>query len=78
MPLLLSNDDAAQLLTLQESVDALREAVAEWAQGDAAAIPRHNFFVPAAERGQYFQFGLMSGGSKNRRLPGSRDHATSY
>lgn len=68
MPLLLSNDDAAQLLTLKESVAALREAVAEWAAGDAAAIPRHNFFVPAGEQGQYFQFGIMSGGSKNQHL----------
>lgn len=68
MPLLLSNDDAAQLLTLQESVEALREAVGEWAQGDAAAIPRHNFFVPAAQKDHFFQFGIMSGGSKNKHL----------
>ncbi len=68
MPLLLSNDDVADLLTVEESVSSLRDAVAEWARGDANAIPRHNFFAPAAKPGHFFNFGIMSGGSKEQGL----------
>ncbi len=68
MPVLLSNEDVEQLLDVETSVRALESAVREWAHGDAAAIPRHNFFAPAGREGEVFQFGIMSGGSKNDQL----------
>ena len=68
MPLLLNNDDVAQLLNMEDSVRALDDTVREWAQRDAHAIPRHNFFAPAEQPGHYFQFGIMSGGSKHQQM----------
>ncbi len=68
MPYLLSNENVAQALDMETSVRALESAVREWAHGNAAAVPRHNFFAPAGREGEVFQFGVMSGGSKNDQL----------
>ena len=68
MPYLLSNEDVEQVLDMETSVRALDSAVREWAHGNAAAVPRHNFFAPAGREGEVFQFGVMSGGSKNDQL----------
>ena len=63
MALLISNQDAEQVLTMTGCVASIEAAVKEYYQGDATCRPRIDVWAPAGDKG-YYQWGSMEGTSR--------------
>jgi len=61
MPLLISNDVTARVLTVPDAVAAMENAFRQLANGDAAFQPRTDFWSPTATVGDYFRWGSLIG-----------------
>ena len=60
----LSNDDVTELLSMQETMNALRVGFGQLATRDAAHVPRLELWSPAAQESGYHCLGSMSGTTK--------------
>ncbi len=63
MTLILNNDDIAQVLTMGETIDALKHAYEELAASEAVCRPRIDIRIPTSDPGKMYQWGTMEGGS---------------
>ena len=61
--LLINNELVKQLLTPRMTIDALRAAYVDLANGDAVCRPRIDIRIPAAAPEHVYQWGSMEGGS---------------
>jgi alanine dehydrogenase len=61
--LLLNNDEVAQVLTIESTIDALELAYRSFADGLAVCRPRIDIRVPTSDPHRYYQWGTMEGGS---------------
>ncbi len=61
--LILSNDDVRQLLTVESTVEALRQSYAEVASGLGVSRPRIDFRMPTRDPDHYYLWSTMDGGS---------------
>lgn len=61
----LGNEEIAELLTMGETMSALRIGFAELATRDAAHVPRMELWSPAAQEDAYYCLGSMSGTTKH-------------
>ena len=59
----LNNDDIAEVLTMQDTVDALEQAYQELARGEAVCRPRIDIQIPTSDPAKTYQWGTMEGGS---------------
>jgi ornithine cyclodeaminase/alanine dehydrogenase-like protein (mu-crystallin family) len=59
--LLLDNADVARLLTMPDTMAALRVVYEEFARGDATYVPRIDVFAPTGRPEDFYQWGSMSG-----------------
>ena len=57
----LSNDDVLELLSMEETMAALRIGFTQLAGGEAAHVPRLELWSPAAEEEAYYCLGSMAG-----------------
>jgi ornithine cyclodeaminase/alanine dehydrogenase-like protein (mu-crystallin family) len=64
MTLILNNDDMAKVLTMEITMDALREAYGELARGEAVCRPRIDIHIPTSDPEKTYQWGTMEGGSR--------------
>ena len=60
----LSNEDVADLLTMEDVVQALREGFDQLAGREAAAVPRLELWSPTARDDAYYCLGSMAGTTK--------------
>ena len=63
MTLILNNDDIASVLTMEETIDALRQAYEELARTEAVCRPRIDIRIPTSDPAKMYQWGTMEGGS---------------
>ena len=63
MTLMLSNDDVARLLSMDEAIGALEESYLGLVSGDAVCRPRIDVRIPTSQPGMTYQWGTMEGGS---------------
>ena len=63
MTLFLSNRDVARVLTMRATIDALEQAYADVAAGEAVCRPRIDIRIPTASPAKNYQWGSMEGGS---------------
>ena len=61
----LDNSDITQLLSMKETMDALRIGYEQLSTGDAAHVPRLELWSPAAASDAYHCLGTMSGSTKH-------------
>lgn len=61
----LNNDVVADLLTMQDTIDALRIGFSQLATGDAAHVPRLELWSPAEQEDAYYCLGSMAGTTKH-------------
>ncbi len=61
----LNNDDVLDLLSMRETMDALRIGFSQLASGDAAHVPRIELWSPAAREDAYYCLGSMAGTTKH-------------
>ena len=61
MTLILNNDDMAKVLTMEITMDALREAYGELARGEAVCRPRIDIHIPTTDPEKTYQWGTMEG-----------------
>ena len=65
MTVILNNDDVAQVLTMEITMAALREAYEELARGEAVCRPRIDIHIPTSDPEKTYQWGTMEGGSRS-------------
>jgi len=65
MALLISNQDAEQVLTMRECLDSIEVGVKEYYEGDATCRPRIDVWAPAGDPTGYYQWGSMEGTSRH-------------
>ena len=63
----LSNDDVLELLSMKDTMDALRIGYAQLASHDAAHVPRIELWSPAEKADGYYCLGSMAGTTKQLR-----------
>ena len=63
MTLILNNDDIASVLTMEETIGALRSAYEELARTEAVCRPRIDIRIPTSDPAKMYQWGTMEGGS---------------
>ena len=63
MTLILNNDDIASVLTMEETIGALRNAYEELARTEAVCRPRIDIRIPTSDPSKMYQWGTMEGGS---------------
>ncbi|MDE2837861.1 MAG: ornithine cyclodeaminase family protein [Chloroflexota bacterium] len=63
MTLILNNDDIASVLTMEETIGALRQAYEELARTEAVCRPRIDIRIPTSDPSKMYQWGTMEGGS---------------
>ncbi len=61
----LTNDDVLDLLSMGETMNALRIGFGQLASGDAAHVPRMELWSPAAQEDAYYCLGSMAGTTKH-------------
>ena len=61
--LILSNDDVRKVLTIEDTIAALRESYADTAAGIAVCRPRIDFRMPTRDTSHYYLWSTMDGGS---------------
>ena len=64
MALLISNQDAEQVLTMRECLDSIEVGVKKYYDGDATCRPRIDVWAPAGDPTGYYQWGSMEGTSR--------------
>jgi ornithine cyclodeaminase/alanine dehydrogenase-like protein (mu-crystallin family) len=64
MTLIINNDDVAQVLTMEITMAALREAYEDLAKGYAVCRPRIDIHIPTSDPEKTYQWGTMEGGSR--------------
>ena len=64
MALLISNQDAEQVLTMTECLDSVEAGVREYYDGDATCRPRIDVWAPSGDPNGYYQWGSMEGTSR--------------
>ncbi|HEY7219840.1 MAG TPA: ornithine cyclodeaminase family protein [Candidatus Binatia bacterium] len=64
MALLISNQDAEQVLTMRECLESIEAGVKEYYEGDATCRPRIDVWAPAGDPKGYYQWGSMEGTSR--------------
>ena len=62
MTLVINNDMVAQVLTMQDTIDALEKAYRDLAEREAVCRPRIDVQIPTRD-GKVYQWGTMEGGS---------------
>ena len=70
--LILSNDDVRKVLTIEATIEALRESYADVASGIAVCRPRIDFRMPTRDTGHYYLWSTMDGGSTRTGYLASR------
>jgi alanine dehydrogenase len=70
--LILHNDDVKQVLTMDMTIDALRQSYTEVATGESACRPRIDFRLPTKNPDRHYQWSTMDGGSPNTGYFASR------
>lgn len=60
--LLLNNDDVKELLTMPMCLEAMEEAFAEFAKGEAIDRPRAHTYIPSPHEGRTYMFKSFEGG----------------
>ena len=63
MTLILNNNDIAAVLTMQDTIDALKKAYEELAHTEAVCRPRIDIRIPTSDPDKMYQWGTMEGGS---------------
>jgi len=63
MTLIISNDDVAKVLTIEDTIAALEQAYRDLAIGEATCRPRIDIRIPTGDPAKNYQFGSMEGGS---------------
>jgi ornithine cyclodeaminase/alanine dehydrogenase-like protein (mu-crystallin family) len=63
MTLLINNDDVKQVLTMDLTLNALRDAYMDLAKGEAVCRPRVDIRIPTSSPERVYQWGTMEGGS---------------
>lgn len=62
--LLLGNDDIAQVLDMDMTMDALQDAYLAVAEGRATCRPRIDIDIPTSDPGLHYRWGTMEGGAQ--------------
>ena len=62
MTLVINNEMVAEVLTMQDTIDALEKAYADLSKNDAVCRPRIDIQIPTKD-GKVYQWGTMEGGS---------------
>ena len=62
MTLIINNEMVAEVLTMQDTIDALEKAYADLSKNDAVCRPRIDIQIPTKD-GKVYQWGTMEGGS---------------
>ncbi len=70
--LILSNDDVRQVLTIEATIEALRESYADVAAGIGVCRPRIDFRMPTQDKRHYYLWSTMDGGSTRTGYLASR------
>ncbi len=81
--LILSNDDVRKVLTIEDTIAALRESYADVASGIGVCRPRIDFRMPTQDPAHYYLWSTMDGGSTRTGYLASRmvsdlRHSESY
>ncbi len=63
MTLIISNHDVAEVLTMQDTIDALEKAYTDLVNKDAVCRPRIDIQIPTSDPEKIYQWGSMEGGS---------------
>ncbi len=63
--LFLNNDDIRSVLTMDMTIDALRQSYTEVATGEGICRPRIDLRFPTSDPSRIYQWGTMEGGSAN-------------
>jgi len=63
MTLIINNHDVEQLLTMEDTIDALEEAYLQLAAKEAVCRPRIDIRIPTSDPARNYQWGTMEGGS---------------
>ena len=61
----LGNDDIVELLSMEDTMEALRIGFSQLASRDAAHVPRMELWSPAAQQDAYYCLGSMAGTTKH-------------
>jgi len=61
MPIIITDDDAARLLSIPESIDAMRVAFRDFAQGRAVNPPRLRYSLPTPDDGRLYTANIHAG-----------------
>jgi alanine dehydrogenase len=64
MALLISNQDAEQVLTMRGCLETIEAGVKEYYDGDATCRPRIDVWAPSGDPDGYYQWGSMEGTSR--------------
>jgi len=72
MALLISNEDAAKVLTIADCIESIEEGVKEYYRGDATCRPRLDVWAPSGDPDGYYQWGSMEGTSKRHKVFATR------
>ena len=59
MTLIISNEDVAKLLTMEETIDALEASYRALVTKEAVCRPRVDIRIPTSEAGKTYQWGTM-------------------
>ena len=63
MTLVINNKDVAQVLTMEDTIDALERAYRDLATREAVCRPRIDIRIPTSDPSRNYQWGSMEGGS---------------
>jgi ornithine cyclodeaminase/alanine dehydrogenase-like protein (mu-crystallin family) len=63
MTLVINNKDVAQVLTMEDTIDALEQAYRDLATREAVCRPRIDIRIPTSDPSRNYQWGSMEGGS---------------
>ena len=63
MTLIINNDDVAQVLTMEDTLDALEESYLALVTKEAVCRPRIDIRIPTSDPRKNYQWGTMEGGS---------------
>ena len=72
MALLISNEDAAKVLTIADCIESIEEGVKEYYRGDATCRPRLDVWAPCGDPNGYYQWGSMEGTSRRQMVFATR------
>ena len=64
MALLISNQDAEQVLTMRGCLESIEAGVKEYYENDATCRPRIDVWAPSGNPNGYYQWGSMEGTSR--------------